>query len=88
MLDATYNGDNGKLIVGPDSVSWQDLAHADRSRTWSYAQIKELKRDKDDNAVKISPYSGEEHKFKIRGPFLNDTVYNMIAERIIAARPH
>jgi hypothetical protein len=88
MLDATYNGDNGKLIIGPDSVSWQDLAHAGRSRTWSYAQIKELKRDKDDNAVKISPYSGGEHKFKIRGPLLNDAVYNMIAERIIAARPH
>jgi hypothetical protein len=24
MLDATYNGDNGKLIIGPDNVSWQD----------------------------------------------------------------
>jgi hypothetical protein len=54
----------------------------------SYAQIKELKRDKDDDSVKISPYSGDEHKFKIRGPILNDTVYNIIAERIIAARPH
>ena len=88
MLDATYNGDNGRLIIGPDRVSWQDLAHADRSRTWSYSQIKELKRDKDDNAVKIQPYSGDEHKFKLRGPLMNDTVYNMIAERIIAARPH
>ena len=88
MLDATYNGDNGKLIISPDRISWQDLAHADRSRTWSYSQVKELKREKSDNAVKIQPYNGEEHKFKIQGPLMNDTVYNMIAERIIASRPH
>ena len=88
MLDATYDGDNGKLIISPDRISWQDLAHADRSRTWSYSQVKELKRDKGDNAVKIQPYNGGEHKFKIQGPLMNDTVYDMIAERIIAARPH
>ena len=88
ILDATYNGDNGKLIIGPDRISWQDLAHANRSRTWNYSEIKELKRDNGDNAVKIQPYNGGEHKFKVQGPLMNDTVYNMIADRIIAARPH
>jgi hypothetical protein len=88
MFDATYNGDDGKLIIGRDRITWQDLSHTDRSRNWSYAQIKELKRDKGDNAVKIQPYNGGEHKFKIRGPFMNDTVYDMIAERIVASRPH
>lgn len=80
--------DHGKLIIGADRISWQDLSHANRSRSWNYAEIKELKRDQGDNAVKIQAYSGGEHKFKINGPFMNDTVYNMIAERIIAARPH
>lgn len=88
MFDARYNGDDGKLIMGQDRVTWQDLSHTDRSRTWNYGDIKELKRDKNDNAVKIEGYHGGEHKFKIRGQFMNDEVYNMIAERIIAARPH
>ena len=88
MFDATYNGDHGKLVIGPDRISWQDLSNANRSRTWNYAAIKELKRDPNDNAVKIEPYNGGERKFKISGPFMDDAVYNMIANRILAARPH
>lgn len=87
MLDATYDGDDGKLIIGPDRITWQNLSHTNRSHSWNYSQIKELKREKSDNAVKIEGYSGGDYKFKIRGPFMNDTVYNMIAERIVAARP-
>jgi hypothetical protein len=87
MFDADCDGDHGKLIIGPDRITWQDLSHTNRSRTWSYSDVKELKRDNGDNAVKIEPYNSGDHKFKIRGPFMNDTVYNMIAERIVAARP-
>jgi len=88
MFDAKYDGDNGKLVIGANGIMWQNLEHTDRSRTWTYAEIKELKRDNDDHAIKIQAYHGGEHKFKIRGPLMNDTVYDMIAARIIAARPH
>ena len=88
MFDASYNDDDGRLIIGPDRISWQDLSHTNRSRSWSYGEIKELKRESGDNAIKIEAYHGGEHKFKVRGPFMKDEVYNMIADRIIAARPH
>lgn len=88
IFDARYHGDRGKLIVNDTGLNWQDLSDASRSRSWSYAQIKELKRDKDENAIKIEPYNGEEHKFKIAGPFMTDTVYNMVADRVVAARIH
>jgi hypothetical protein len=86
ILDAKYEGDHGKLIIGPDTVRWQNLEHANRSRTWSYAEIKELERERDDNQVEIQGYRGDEYEFTISGPYLTDQTYNMIAERIVAAR--
>ena len=88
FLNATYRGDRGKLVIADKTVSWQDLEHPDRSRTWAYSDIRALKRDKNENAIKIDPYDGSEHKFKIEGAFMTDSVYNMIGQRIVEARPH
>jgi hypothetical protein len=68
-------------------LSFEDISNADHSRSWSYAQIKELKRD-NGNEIKIHPYSGDTYEFHVAGTFMNDTVYNMIADRIIASRGH
>lgn len=34
------------------------------------------------------PYSGDKFEFHVEGPFMSDAVYNMIADRIVAARGH
>jgi hypothetical protein len=87
MFDVRYNNDQGKLLVTANGVSFEDISNAKHSRSWSYAQIKELKRE-NNNEIKIEPYSGDKYEFKVGGPFMSDTVYNMIADRIVAARAH
>jgi hypothetical protein len=87
MFDVRYHDDRGKLIVNANGLSFEDISNADHSRSWSYAQVKELKRD-NGNEIKIHPYSGDTYEFHVAGTFMNDTVYNMIADRIIASRGH
>jgi hypothetical protein len=86
MFDVRYHDDRGKLLVTADGVRFEDISKADRSRTWGYAQIRELKRDRG-NEIKIRAYSGGTFEFHLEGPFMSDTVYNMIADRI-ATRGH
>ncbi len=85
MFDVRWHDDQGRLLVTANGVSFEDISNAKHSRSWSYAQIKELKRD-NGNEIKIEPYSGDKYEFKVGGPFMSDTVYNMIADRIVAAR--
>lgn len=84
IFDARYKGDHGKLIVSARGLSFEDISDADHSRTWSYSQIKELKRDGDE--IKIEPYSGDSMELKLQGRAMSDAVYKMIVDRIVAAR--
>jgi len=86
-FDVRYNDDRGKLLVAANGVSFEDISNAKHSRTWNYAQIKELKRE-GGNEIKIQPYSGDTYEFHAEGPFMSDSVYNVIADRIVAARGH
>ena len=87
--NARHDDDEGRLVLGANEVSWQDLKHANRSRTWAYSAIKKFERDSDDHEVKLEPYGGDTYKFKIEGgKTITNEVYNLIADRIIAARPH
>lgn len=88
LFNVRYHDDSGKLVITQTGVSFEDLSNANHSRSWSYAQIKELKREKSSNEIKIQPYNGDKFEFHVEGPFMTDTVYNMIADRIIAARGH
>ena len=87
QFDVRYHDDRGRLIVSPNGLHFEDISNGKHSQSWSYAQIKELKRD-NGNEIKIQPYSGDSYEFKVAGPFMSDTVYNMIADRIVAARGH
>ena len=85
-FDATHDGHHGQLIVSANGVSWQDLTDTNHSRSWNYSQIKELKRENGNTELEIKPYNGDNYKFRINGPFMNDTVYNLVANRIVTAR--
>ena len=84
-FDVRYHDDHGKLVVSTRGVSFEDVTEAKHSHTWTYAQIKELKRD--GNEIKIEPHDGDSMEFKVEGgKGMSDEVYKVIADRIVAAR--
>jgi hypothetical protein len=86
--DVRWKDDRGRLIISPDRVSFEDLSNGKHSRSWSYAEIRELKRDSG-REIKIQPYSGDKYEMHISGSSeMADDVYRMIGDRIVAARGH
>jgi hypothetical protein len=85
LFDVRYHEDHGKLVVTATGVNFEDVSDAEHSRSWSYAQIKELKRE-GGNEIKIETHSGDSFEFRVDGPGMSDTVYKTLADRIVAAR--
>jgi hypothetical protein len=85
IFDARYKDDRGKLVVGAQALSFEDLSDAKHSRTWTYSQIKELKRE-GGNTLKIEPYNGDDAEFRLEGSAMSEAVYKTIGDRIAAAR--
>jgi len=84
IFDARYHDDDGRLVINSRGVSFQDIRDAKHSHTWSYEQIKEMKRD--GSEIKIQPISGSDFEFHVRGRGMSDDAYRMIADRIAAAK--
>jgi len=84
IFDARYHDDDGRLVINARGVSFQDIKEAKHSHTWSYEQIKEMKRQ--GSEIKIQPISGDDFEFHVRGPGMSDDAYRMIADRIAAAK--
>lgn len=84
IFDVKKGDDHGKLVVTSNGVSFENLSNAGKSRSWSYSQIKELKRD--GSYVKIEPFSGDSYEFRVNGPAMSDAIYQTIADRIVASR--
>ena len=84
MFDVRYHDDRGKLIVTDKGVNFEDISNAKHSRSWTYAQIKELKRD--GKEIKIDGYSSDAYEFHVSGKLMSDEIYRTIADRIVAAR--
>ena len=85
IFDARYHDDRGKLILTTTGVNFEDLSNSKHSRSWSYMQIKELKRNSG-NEIKIEPFSGDSYELHLEGPAMSDAVYKMIGDRVAAAR--
>jgi hypothetical protein len=82
-----HDDDNGRLVIGAYDVHFESFNHPDHSRTWAYSDIKSFTRDQDDRQVKIQPYHGDSYTFKIQGgQAMTDQVYNLIGDRLVAAR--
>ena len=83
---AKCHGDNGRLVVNRYGITWEDLNDTDDSRSWTYPQIREVKREDGNTAVEIKTYDGNSYRFHVNGPFLTDTAYNAMADRIANAQ--
>ena len=77
--------DRGKLIVGARDIRFEDVSNAKRSRTWTYAQIKEFHRESS-KELKIRPYEGDDVELRLEGKELTEAVYKNISDRIVTAR--
>jgi|HubBroStandDraft_6_1064221.scaffolds.fasta_scaffold177756_3 hypothetical protein len=80
-----HDDDSGRLLVGDRGLTFEALSNATKSRGWSYAEVKEFKRD-GDRQLKIRTYGGEEFKFRLIDREMSDEIYNMVADRIVSAR--
>jgi hypothetical protein len=85
IFDARYHDDRGKIVLTTTGVNFEDLSNSKHSRSWSYTQIKELKRN-GGNEIKIEPFSGDSYELHLEGPAMSDAVYKMIGDRIAASR--
>jgi hypothetical protein len=85
IFDVRHDGDRGKLIIDPSGVRFEDITDADKSRTWTYAQIRHFERE-DDKKISIQAYSGDEYEFRLDGRAISDQAYSEITNRIVAAR--
>lgn len=79
------NGDQtGKLILGETELAFESLTDARHSRRWKYADIRELSKKKSEFTVR--PFKGDRYDFQFKDKKLRDRIYNMISDKIIAAR--
>jgi hypothetical protein len=85
IIDVRWHDDRGKLVVTERGVNFEDLSDAKHSRSWTYGQIKELRRD-GRNELKIEPHHGDSYEFRLEGRTMSDNVYRMIGDRIAASR--
>jgi hypothetical protein len=84
-FNVRHNDEDGRLVVEASDLHFESFKHREHSRTWAYAEIKEFKRD--GNEIKIEPYRGDSFKFQIEGGRpMTEEIYNLIGDRIVAAR--
>jgi hypothetical protein len=81
-------GDNckGKLIAGPTSLRFESVTKADHSQSWDYGQIASFDKYSEANEVKVKGKSGDPMTFKTVGRGSEKPVYDIVSQRIVAAR--
>ena len=85
MVFDVRNGDQeGKLILKETELAFESLTDARHSRRWKYSEIRELSRRKKEFTVR--PFKGDRYAFQFKDKKLRDRIYNLISERIVAAR--
>ena len=78
VFPVKHEGDRGKLIMGPTSIEFQSYNHPNKSRSWTYSQIKEIKRDHGERKIEIYPSHGDKYEFKTNGPEITEGIYNIL----------
>jgi hypothetical protein len=81
-----HDDDTGRLLIGDQGMTFEALSNANKSRGWTYREIKEFKRDTGDRQFKVKTYGGEDFKFRLIDRDMSNEVYNTVADRIVSAR--
>jgi len=64
-------------------VEFESVNHPDKSRSWTYRQIKEIKRDKNENKIAIYQFHGDKYEFKVTGGEMAEGLYNILSIRTL-----
>ncbi len=84
MIFDVRNGDQtGKLMLKANELAFESLTDSRHSRTWPYAQIREVSRKKKE--LRIKPQKGSTYDFQFKDAKLRDRIYDMISSRVVAA---
>jgi hypothetical protein len=80
------NGDQrGKLMLQENELAFESLTDSRHSRTWRYADIRELSR-KGRKEMRVRPVKGSRYDFQLKDRKERDQIYDLIASRIVSAR--
>lgn len=79
------NGDQeGKLLLKETELAFESLTDARHSRAWKYEEIRELSRRKKE--MRVRPFKGSRYDFQFKDSKLRDRIYDLISQRVLAAR--
>lgn len=80
------NGDQrGKLMLQETELAFESLTDSRHSRTWRYADIRELSR-KGRKEMRVRPMKGSRYDFQLKDRKQRAQIYDLIASRIVSAR--
>jgi hypothetical protein len=75
----------GRLIVGPDQVSYESVSSVSHSRRWEYRAIKETKLS-NPYELEIKPFTGDTYKFHFDGAGMDPAGYRALVDLVTSAR--
>lgn len=80
-----FGGCDGRLIVGPDQVSYESVSSVSHSRRWEYQAIKETKLSNPYD-LELKPFTGATYGFHFEGTGMEPAAYRDLVDRITSAR--
>jgi hypothetical protein len=75
----------GRLLIGPDQVSFESIDEVSHSRRWNYSAIKET-RLSNPYELQLTPFSGGSYKLYLDGSGMDPTAYKNLVDRVVGAR--
>jgi hypothetical protein len=75
----------GRLIVGPDLLSYESVSTIGHSRRWEYRAIKETKLS-NPYELEIKPFTEDSYKIHFDGSGMDPAAYRVLVDRVTLAR--
>jgi hypothetical protein len=75
----------GRLIVGPDQLSYESVSSVSHSRRWEYQAIKETKLS-NPYELEVKPFTGDTYKFRFDGAGMDPAAYRDLVDSVTSAR--
>lgn len=79
---------NGKLIADDTSLRFESVTEASHSRSWNYNDLQTFDKEKDHALLKVVGKNGEKYDFKAVNGKTAGGLYDLVAQKIVAARPN
>jgi hypothetical protein len=77
----------GKLIADDSSLRFESISEANHSRTWNYNDLQTFSKEKDHSLLKVVSKNGEKYDFQTVNGKTAGGVYDLVSQKIVAARP-